>query len=135
MPVEQVTVPKAGESITEATLNRWFKPDGAYVKADEPIFEMGTDKASQEIVAPAAGGAAVAQIDTDATGPQQAKPDRKVGGEAKAAPAPKPGEKREAIASPAAQRVLAEAGVRAEDVKGTGRDGRVTKEDALEASG
>ncbi|QJW94510.1 lipoyl domain-containing protein [Frigoriglobus tundricola] len=55
MAIEQVTVPKAGESITEATLNRWFKPDGAYVKADEPLFEMGTDKAAQEVVAPVAG--------------------------------------------------------------------------------
>ena len=55
MPVEQVAVPKAGESITEATLNRWFKPDGSFVKADEPLFEMGTDKASQEVVAPVAG--------------------------------------------------------------------------------
>src|SRR5215218_387933 len=81
MPVEQVTVPKAGESITEATLNRWFKPDGSFVKADEPLFEMGTDKASQEVVAPVAGvvkhlvkegatvaiGTVVAEIDTDAT--------------------------------------------------------------------
>src|SRR3954469_13605249 len=81
MPVEQVAVPKAGESITEATLNRWFKPDGSFVKADEPLFEMGTDKASQEVVAPVSGvvkhlvkegdtvaiGAVVAKIDTDAT--------------------------------------------------------------------
>src|SRR5438552_12928174 len=83
MAIERVTVPKAGESITEATLNRWFKPDGAFVKADEPIFEMGTDKASQEIVAPVAGvlkqlvkegqtvaiGAVVAEINTDAKAP------------------------------------------------------------------
>ena len=86
MAIEQVTVPKAGESITEATLNRWFKPDGSFVKADEPLFEMGTDKASQEVVAPAAGvvkhlvkegatvaiGALVAQIDTDAKAPAAA---------------------------------------------------------------
>ena len=82
MPIEQVTVPKAGESITEATLNRWLKPDGASVKADEPLFELGTDKATQEVAAPVAGvvkhlvkegetvaiGAVVAQIDTDAEG-------------------------------------------------------------------
>src|SRR4051794_1226946 len=114
MPVEQVTVPKAGESITEATLNRWFKPSGAYVKADEPLFEMGTDKASQEVAAPVAGvvkhlvkegetvaiGAAVAQIDTDAKAPAESpKPAPKQ--EAAAAPSPK----QEAIASPAAARV------------------------------
>jgi 2-oxoglutarate dehydrogenase E2 component (dihydrolipoamide succinyltransferase) len=147
MAIEQVTVPKAGESITEATLNRWFKPDGAFVKADEPLFEMGTDKASQEVVAPVAGvvkhlvkegdtvaiGALVAQIDTDAKAPAaQANPDRKGGGEPQAAPKSEP--KQEAIASPAAKRVLDEAGLKAEDVKGTGRDGRVTKEDAVAAS-
>ena len=55
MPVEQVKVPAAGESITEGTLNRWLKPDGAYVKVDEPLFELGTDKATQEVAAPVAG--------------------------------------------------------------------------------
>src|SRR5262249_13325894 len=144
MPIEQVTVPSAGESITEATLNRWFKPDGAFVKADEPLFEMGTDKASQEIVAPASGvvkhlvkegetvaiGAVVAQIDTDAKAPTEApKPPPK-----QEAAAPAASSKAGVIASPAAQRVLAEAGVKAEEVKGTGRDGRITKEDAVAAS-
>jgi 2-oxoglutarate dehydrogenase E2 component (dihydrolipoamide succinyltransferase) len=145
MPVEQVTVPKAGESITEATLNRWFKPDGSFVKADEPLFEMGTDKASQEVVAPVSGvvkhlvkegatiaiGAAVAEIDTDATAwmPAPKSGVFKAPAPVEAAPA-----KGEAIASPAASRVLAEAGVKAEDVKGTGRDGRITKEDAVAAT-
>ncbi len=49
MPVEQVKVPRAGESITEATINSWLKADGAYVKVDEPLFELGTDKATQEV--------------------------------------------------------------------------------------
>src|SRR5205823_13088649 len=52
MPVEQVRVPRAGESISEATLNRWLKPDGSYVKVDEPLYELGTDKATQEVAAP-----------------------------------------------------------------------------------
>jgi 2-oxoglutarate dehydrogenase E2 component (dihydrolipoamide succinyltransferase) len=148
MAIEQVTVPKAGESITEATLNRWLKPDGAYVKVDEPLFEMGTDKAAQDVAAPVAGvvkhlvkenetvaiGAVVAQIDTDAKAPAaSAAPDRKGAAGAPAAPPPA-APKHEAIASPAAARVLAEAGVRAEDVNGTGRDGRVTKEDAVAAA-
>ena len=137
-------MPKAGESITEATLNRWFAADGAYVKADEPLFEMGTDKASQEVVAPVAGvvkhlvkegetvaiGARVAQIDTDAKAPAAAP---KPKSESQGANAPR-SPKQEAIPSPAAARVLAEAGVKAEDVKGTGRDGRITKEDAVQAS-
>src|SRR5579871_1754820 len=80
MPIEQVKVPRAGESISEATLNRWLKPDGAAVAVDEPLFELGTDKATQEVAAPVAGrlkhrakegdtvavDAVVAEIDTDA---------------------------------------------------------------------
>src|SRR5262249_6432122 len=46
MAVEQVKVPRAGESISEVTLNRWLKPDGSYVKVDEPVVELGTDKAT-----------------------------------------------------------------------------------------
>ncbi|MFM8273900.1 MAG: 2-oxoglutarate dehydrogenase complex dihydrolipoyllysine-residue succinyltransferase [Gemmata sp.] len=140
MPVEQVTVPKAGESITEATLNRWFVPDGAFITADAPLFEMGTDKASQEVVAPVAGvvkhlanegdtvaiGAAVARIDTDAAARAPAP--------TASGAAPKPEAKQEPIPSPAAARVLAEAGVRAGDVKGTGPGGRVLKEDAVAAA-
>jgi 2-oxoglutarate dehydrogenase E2 component (dihydrolipoamide succinyltransferase) len=159
MAIEQVTVPKAGESITEATLNRWFKPNGSYVKADEPLFEMGTDKASQEVVAPVAGvvkhlvkegetvaiGAVVAQIDTDAKAPAaQATPTPASGGGSlgeaggvRKPPEEKPAtvaEKSSGVPSPAATRVLAEAGVSASDVKGTGRDGRITKEDAVTAT-
>ncbi|MBY0456193.1 MAG: 2-oxoglutarate dehydrogenase complex dihydrolipoyllysine-residue succinyltransferase [Gemmataceae bacterium] len=142
MAVEQVTVPKAGESITEATLNRWFVADGSFVKADQPLFEMGTDKASQEVVAPAAGvvkflvkegatvaiGAAVAQIDTAAQAPASAS--------APAAPVPAASAPARAggTPSPAAARVLAEAGVSAADVKGTGPNGRILKEDAVAAT-
>ena len=144
MAIEQVTVPKAGESITEATLNRWFVADGTFVKADAPLFEMGTDKASQEVVAPVAGvvkhlvkegatvaiGAVVAQIDTEATAPQAS------GGRQPPVAAPITSLPHlEAIPSPAAKRVLAEAGVSAADVKGTGTGGRILKEDAVVASG
>ena len=83
MAVEEVKVPQAGESISEGTLNRWLKPDGAYVKVDEPLCELGTDKATQEVPAPVAGvlkilakegqtvavGAVVAKIDTSAKAP------------------------------------------------------------------
>ena len=147
MAIEQVTVPKAGESITEATLNRWFVADGAFVKADVPLFEMGTDKASQEVVAPVAGvvkhlvkegdtvaiGATVAQIDTDAKAPaaapaSQASAPKQQGAAAPSAP------KQDAIPSPAAARVLAEAGVKPGDVTGTGPGGRILKEDAVAAA-
>src|SRR5580700_86331 len=121
MSLEQVTVPQAGESITEGTLNRWLKPDGAYVKADEPLYELGTDKATQEVAAPVAGvvkilvqegqtvavGAVVATIDTDAKAPTAATAPTSP----KPAAVPKAAETRpsaEAIPSPAAARVLAE---------------------------
>jgi 2-oxoglutarate dehydrogenase E2 component (dihydrolipoamide succinyltransferase) len=145
MPVEQVTVPRAGESITEGTLNRWLKPDGAFVKADEPLYELGTDKATQEVAAPVSGvlkilvkegdtvqvGAVVGKIDTDAKAP--AAPEM----------TPEPGRKSEperargpaaGTPSPAAARVLAEAGLRPGDVTGTGPGGRILKEDAVAAS-
>ena len=146
MPVEQITVPRAGESIAEGTLNRWLKPDGAFVKVDEPLYELGTDKAAQEIAAPVAGvlkilvkegetvaiGAVVAQIDTDAKAPAAASA-------APSAPQPMPPQPMpprasEALPSPAAQRVLAEAGVSAASVTGTGPGGRILKEDAIAAT-
>jgi 2-oxoglutarate dehydrogenase E2 component (dihydrolipoamide succinyltransferase) len=149
MPVEEVKVPQAGESISEGTLNRWLKPDGAYVKVDEPLYELGTDKATQEVAAPVAGvlkvlvpegqtvqvGAVVAKIDTDAKAPATQ-------------PAPKPAaaapatterksavvsEKAAGIPSPAAERVLAEANLKAAEVLGTGPGGRILKEDAVAA--
>src|SRR5438046_884449 len=54
MPVE-IKVPSAGESVTEAVLARWLKKDGEYAKLDEPVAELETDKATAEVVAPAAG--------------------------------------------------------------------------------
>ncbi|VTS02664.1 dihydrolipoamide succinyltransferase : Dihydrolipoyllysine-residue succinyltransferase component of 2-oxoglutarate dehydrogenase complex OS=Singulisphaera acidiphila (strain ATCC BAA-1392 / DSM 18658 / VKM B-2454 / MOB10) GN=Sinac_6537 PE=3 SV=1: Biotin_lipoyl: E3_binding: 2-oxoacid_dh [Gemmata massiliana] len=147
MAIEQVTVPKAGESITEATLNRWFVANGAFVKADAPLFEMGTDKASQEVVAPASGvvkhlvkegdtvtiGATVAHIDTDAKAPAAAPAAQTSAPKQQIAEAPST-PKQEGIPSPAAARVLAEAGVKPGDVAGTGPGGRILKEDAVAAA-
>ncbi|MBA4191432.1 MAG: dihydrolipoyllysine-residue succinyltransferase [Planctomycetaceae bacterium] len=145
MPLEDVVVPRAGESISEGTLNRWMKPDGAYVKVDEPLFELGTDKASQEIGATVAGvlkilvaegqtvqvGGVVAKIDTDAKapagGPAPAKP-------TPAAASPAPTITTGGTPSPAASRVMAEAGLKAGDVTGTGPGGRILKEDAVAAT-
>lgn len=84
MSLIEVVVPALGESVTEATLNRWLKPDGAFVRVDEPVAELGTDKATQELPAPATGklnhraregetlriGAVIAVIDPEAVGPQ-----------------------------------------------------------------
>jgi 2-oxoglutarate dehydrogenase E2 component (dihydrolipoamide succinyltransferase) len=94
MPIEKVKVPQAGESITEATVNRWLKPDGASVAVDEPLVELGTDKATQEVPAPAAGvlkiivpegktvtvGTVVAEIDTEASGGRKPPESEKASG-------------------------------------------------------
>jgi 2-oxoglutarate dehydrogenase E2 component (dihydrolipoamide succinyltransferase) len=149
MPLENVVVPRAGESISEGTLNRWLKPDGAFVKLDEPLFELGTDKATQEVAATVAGvlkilvaegqtvqvGAVVAKIDTDAkapaatpaspaTGAAPASGSREAAVPAGAVPAP----------GPAASRVMAEANLKPGDVTGTGPGGRILKEDAVAAT-
>src|SRR5438477_7242429 len=54
MPVE-IKIPSVGESITEGIVSRWLKKDGEIVRADEPIFELETDKATAEVPSPAAG--------------------------------------------------------------------------------
>src|SRR5271155_4811007 len=86
MPIE-IKVPSVGESITSGILGVWNKPDGAYVQAGEPIFEIETDKVTSEIVAESAGrlkhlvkagdtvqiGQVVANIDEKAPAPADAK--------------------------------------------------------------
>jgi 2-oxoglutarate dehydrogenase E2 component (dihydrolipoamide succinyltransferase) len=162
MAVEQVTVPQVGESITEGTLTRWLKPDGAYVKVDEPLYELGTDKATQEIAAPVAGmlamkvregetvavGTVVATIDTSAKAPAAEAGGQKseVGGQRSEVRDQKSETKTQhqpaaaratalksdtPVPSPAAARILAEAHLDPADVVGTGRDGRITKADAV----
>lgn len=139
----ELKVPAVGESISEGTLSRWLKRDGQAVKVDEPVFELETEKATSEVVAPAAGvlktlvsegqtvpiGAVVGRIDTTAaaTTPATSTP--------AAAPA-----KPQTVAlsppaplSPAARRLAEEAQVDPAQVQGTGRGGRVIKEDVQAA--
>jgi 2-oxoglutarate dehydrogenase E2 component (dihydrolipoamide succinyltransferase) len=158
----ELKVPAVGESITEGTLARWLKPDGATVRADEPVFELETDKASQEIVAPTAGvlrhaaaegdkvaiGQVVGRIEPGATpangGPPPAKKTEAAaasgakGSEGtRAGPPARPADpaKRdgEPLLSPAARQLAADAGVDPYQLAGTGRGGRVIKEDVLTA--
>src|SRR5437588_3388296 len=56
----EIKVPSVGESITEGTLSRWLKPNGAAVRANEPVCELETDKATTEVMAPASGTLAIA---------------------------------------------------------------------------
>lgn len=124
MAITDVVVPQLSESVSEATLLTWKKQPGAAVEADEILIEVETDKVVLEVPAPASG--VLAEIvkgdgSTVTSGEVLARID--TAGKAAAG-----------VASPAAAKILAEKGVDAASVAGTGRDGRVTKGDALNAS-
>ncbi|MEN9414290.1 MAG: hypothetical protein RLZ62_594 [Bacteroidota bacterium] len=151
MPVIELKIPNLGESISSVTFSKWLKPDGSVVAMDEPLCEIETEKANQELSADSAGklvwvakegedlpvGALFAKIDTDASGQAAA-----VSAPEKTAPAPvsapaapeKSGHYAAGTPSPAASKILSEAGVNPASVAGSGRDGRITKEDAQKAA-
>lgn len=154
MALTDVVVPQLSESVSEATLLTWKKKTGEAVQADEILIEVETDKVVLEVPAPASGvlseivkgdgsmvtsGEVLARIDTD--GKAAAAPAAAASAPA-AAPAPAVAPQVAAaastsaagIASPAASKILADKGVSAASVAGTGRDGRITKGDALGAS-
>ena len=161
MSIVEMRVPTIGESITEVTLSQWLKKDGEWVDLDEPICEFESDKATLEFPAEGSGilkhvahegddleiGALVAKIDTSASKPtngQSAKEEAKAKAEAqeeaeeetkKASQKAKetPGTSSSAVASPAAAKILSEGNIAVEDVNGSGKGGRITKEDALKA--
>jgi 2-oxoglutarate dehydrogenase E2 component (dihydrolipoamide succinyltransferase) len=156
----EVLVPTLGESITEATLGEWLKQPGEAVAADEPIASLETDKVSVEVPAPVAGvmgahavqpgdtvsvGAMIATIDAGGAGaaptPKAEAPKQDAAPAATAAPAaaqqaPAGDTNVDAAAlSPSVRRAILEHGVDPAKVKGTGRDGRITKEDVVAAAG
>lgn len=146
MSIVEMKVPVIGESITEVTLSQWLKQNGEYVTLDEPICEFESDKATLEFPAEAAGilihvaaenddleiGALVAKIDTSA-----AKPDSSPKKEEQPVTAVKEPEKSsyaEGHPSPAAAKIMKESGLSAESIKGSGKEGRITKSDAETAA-
>lgn len=138
-----VKVPSVGESITEGTIARWLKKDGATVRLDEPIFELETEKATQEIPAPASGvlritlgegktvaiGVVVATIDASAAAQEalmtKATPEN-------SEPVQADGQKAAPALSPAARRLAAEEKLDVGQVSGTGRGGVILKSDVQE---
>ncbi|MBN4058398.1 2-oxoglutarate dehydrogenase complex dihydrolipoyllysine-residue succinyltransferase [bacterium AH-315-J19] len=138
-----IKVPNVGESVAEVTIAVWMKQVGDTVKKDEPIVELETDKAAQELVAPEDGVLAeilVAEGENAEIGVLIArlKPGKIEAGAAPAVKAeteaPKPVATKSAKEPmPSAKRVIAEKGLDASSITGTGKDGRITKGDALTA--
>ncbi len=152
----EIRVPTLGESVTEATIGRWFKKAGEAVAVDEPLVELETDKVTIEVPAPSAGvlgeisakdgdtvavGALLGLINDGAAGakPAAAAPAAKPAAAAPppaAVPAPAPAGKAppsDAPLAPSVRKLSAESGIDATTVPGSGKDGRVTKGDMLAA--
>ena len=144
-------VPSPGESISEVEIAEWLVSDGDYVEKDQTIAEVDSDKATLELPAEESGiitlkaeegdaiavGAVVCHIDTAAAKPsgQDAKPApaKATVSQAAATPAPAQTNYATGTASPAARKIIAEKGIDTTAITGTGRDGRITKEDAINA--
>ena len=136
-----VMVPTLGESVTEATVSTWFKAVGDTVAQDEMLCELETDKVSVEVPAPAAGVLAEITAPEGTTVDASAKlgvisgagaaPARAA--EPAAEPAPAPASGKDVKNAPSAEKAMADAGVSADQVTGTGRDGRIMKEDVQQA--
>lgn len=145
----EIRVPTLGESVSEATIGKWFKKPGEAIKADEPLVELETDKVTLEVNAPAAGvlGEIVARegetvganallgVIADGGGAAVVAPTANPEAP-KPAPAPAPAAQaatRAADSGPAVSRLAAESGINPAAVPATGKDGRVTKGDMLAA--
>ena len=158
-----IRVPALGESVTEATIGKWFKRPGDPVAVDEPLVELETDKVTIEVPSPAAGvladiaakdgetvavGALLGQIKEGAAAPSKAspaptgRPDQKTDTTApidaaaeEPRPRPQPAAKPPPAAplAPSVRRIAAETGIDAATVPGSGKDGRVTKGDMMAA--
>lgn len=158
----EVKVPTLGESVTEGTIGEWLKKPGDAVKVDEPIVSLETDKVAVEVPSPVGGvlseqkfavgdtvevGAVIAVIEDDVAAgestkvePRQEKAPEQPAEEKADKPAPAPAAAKEAAPvdtqtlSPAVRRAVLEHGVDPTTIKGTGKDGRLTKEDVLAAA-
>ena len=148
----EIRVPTLGESVTEATIGKWFKKPGEAVAVDEPLVELETDKVTIEVPAPAAGvlsdiaakdgetvavGALLGQIKEGAGAPAAAKPAAAMKApEPKAEPSSRPASaapSSDMPLAPSVRKMATETGVDPAKVDGSGKDGRVTKGDMMAA--
>jgi 2-oxoglutarate dehydrogenase E2 component (dihydrolipoamide succinyltransferase) len=141
----EIKVPTLGESVTEATVGKWFKSVGDAVKADEPLVELETDKVTVEVPAPAAGvlgdiahksgaivaiGAVLGSIREGGAGATAGAPAAKPAAAKPAAAPATPAAKGPAMPpAPAARKMMEEKGLEPADVAGTGKRGQVLKAD------
>jgi len=152
MAAVPVKVPQVSESVSEGVLSRWLKADGATVKADEPLYELDTDKASQVFTAPSSGRlkigvaegetvevhAVIGSIDPDGAGEAAvAAPPKPPAPTAQAAPVAAPsgshgnGTSSDQSLAPSVRRLVTETQTDPSSIEGTGRGGRITKGDVL----
>jgi 2-oxoglutarate dehydrogenase E2 component (dihydrolipoamide succinyltransferase) len=153
----EIRVPALGESVTEATVGKWFKQSGEAVKADEPLVELETDKVTVEVPAPASGvlgdilvksgstvavGSLLAALRDGAAKATAAPVAQPAASEPKVVPLPPPPSQPQPAASavaapppppPAARKALAEAGIEPSGIQGSGRRGQILKEDVAGA--
>ncbi|TCP39961.1 2-oxoglutarate dehydrogenase complex dihydrolipoyllysine-residue succinyltransferase [Rhodovulum marinum] len=135
-----IMVPTLGESVTEATVSAWFKQPGDTVTRDEMLCELETDKVSVEVPAPASGTLSEILAPEGATVEAGGKLALMTAGEGapaaeKPAAQPAPAKSGKDVEhAPSAKKLMAEKGLSPDDVKGTGRDGRIMKEDVQKAA-
>jgi 2-oxoglutarate dehydrogenase E2 component (dihydrolipoamide succinyltransferase) len=153
----EIRVPALGESVTEATIGKWFKKPGEAVAVDEPLVELETDKVTIEVPAPAAGvladiaakdgdtvavGAVLGQIKEGAAGavksapaaaPSASQPQFQPAPKTAPSAAPPAAKPPEAPLAPSVRKLATESGIDAAGMAGSGKDGRVTKGDMLAA--
>jgi 2-oxoglutarate dehydrogenase E2 component (dihydrolipoamide succinyltransferase) len=137
---KDIRVPTLGESVTEATIAKWFKQEGDFVKADEPLVELETDKVTVEVPAPASGklekinvaagttvviGALLGSIAEGAAGAETPK------AAAPVAAAAAPVKVAEIPLSPAVRKAVVENNLNPAEIPGSGKDGRITKGDVI----
>jgi len=144
----EIKIPSVGESVNEVTIASWLKKSGEYVEMDEPIAELETDKATVELNAPKAGilkilveegedveiNMVVAELDTSAKKPVEKNEKAKT---KENQPQNEPSKQNKienyatGVPSPAAKKILAEKNITTNEVVGSGKNGRITKADAL----
>jgi 2-oxoglutarate dehydrogenase E2 component (dihydrolipoamide succinyltransferase) len=147
---KEIRVPALGESVTEATIGKWFKKEGDAVKVDEPLVELETDKVTVEVPSPVSGklekinaapgatiavGALLGSIAEGAAGISASVPAKPATPTPPTPPAPPPvpmaAKAADSALSPAVRKAVVENNLNPADISGTGKDGRITKGDVI----